>query len=474
MMPTWLSLLPPLITIAMAIWSRQILPSLLVGLLVGCYLLHPTATGGLETAVDQILRTLLDEGNLQVLLFLYLFSGLVELAGRAGGIKAFSNFAEKHIKSERGVFFVLWALIPVTFIDCGFRVVAAGSITRGLAEKHKIARARLAFMLNNTSSPVVELIPIATTFVGFNLVIIAQGLKGAGLSQDTAAYAIWLRAIPFEFFSIVLLAFTLLSVFFQFGKAAPGQGDRDATTAEGKKAMDMSPAETVIAPRVINLVVPMLSVIVLTFFFFWFFGKDRPGNDSVLSAMAHTEPNKAMLTSLFIALLISGVLYLLQKYSLEAMTSDVVSGGNKIMPTLAILILAWPLAAVAGDLGLNGFVQQQLGRSLPGWSVPVSLFVVSSTVTYFIGSGWGAASLLMPVAIPLAASAQVGIPLCVAAVITGGTFGDVTSPVAGMTNMASNVARADHAAYLRYARPYNLTAAGVAAVLFLVAGFLGW
>ena len=142
------------------------------------------------------------------------------------------------------------------------------------------------------------------------------------------------------------------------------------------------------------------------------------------------------------------------------------------MPTLAILILAWPLAAVAGDLGLNDFVQQELGRSLPRWSVAVSLFVVSSAVTYFIGSGWGAASLLMPVAIPLAVSAHAGIPLCVAAVITGGTFGDVTSPVAGMTNMASNVVRADHAAYLRYARPYNLTAAGVAAVLFVVAGLL--
>lgn len=471
-MPTWLSVLPPLVTIAAAIWSKQILPSLLVGLLVGSYLLHPTPTGGLETALEQIVKTLLDEGNLQVLLFLYLFSGLVGLCSRAGGIKAFSSLAEKHIKSERGVFFVLWALIPFTFIDCGFRLVAAGSIVRGLADKHKVARGRLAFMLNNTASPVVELIPIATTYVGFNLAIIAQGLKGAGLSRDTSAYATWLGAIPFEFFSIALLAVTLVSVFFQFKKASGAHDGPGAVTPEGKHTMDMSSAETVIEPRVINLIIPMATVIALTFFFFWFFGKDKPGNDSVLSAMANTEPNRAMLTSLFIALLISGVLYALQKYSLKAMTSDVVTGGNKIMPTLAILILAWPLAAVSGDLGLNDFVQQQLGRSLPGWSVPVSLFVVSSAVTYFIGSGWGAASLLMPVAIPLAVSAHAGIPLCVAAVITGGTFGDVTSPVAGMTNMASNIARADHSAYLRYARPYNLTAAGIAVVLFVVAGFV--
>ncbi len=465
-------MLPPLITIAAAIWSKQILPSLLAGLLVGSYLLHPTPSGGLETAVEQILKSLLDEGNLQVLLFLYLFSSLVELSSRAGGIKAFSNFAEKHIKSEPGVFFVLWALIPFTFIDCGFRVVAAGSIVRGLADEYKVARARLAFMLNNTASPVVELIPIATTYVGFNLAIITQGLKGAGLSADTSAYTTWLRAIPFEFFSIALIVITLVSVFFQFKKAGGGHAGAEAVTPEKTQAMDMSSAETVIAPRVINLIIPMVTVIALTFFFFWFFGKDKPGNDTVLSAVANTEPNRAMLTSLVIALLVSGVLYALQKYSLKAMTSDVITGGNKIMPTLAILILAWPLAAVSGDLGLNDFVQQQLGQSLPGWSVAVSLFVVSAAVTYFIGSGWGAASLLMPVAIPLAVSAHAGIPLCVAAVITGGTFGDVTSPVAGMTNMASNIARADHSAYLRYARPYNLTAAGIAVVLFVVAGFV--
>jgi len=166
-MNTWLSLLPPLITIGIAIWSKKILPALLIGLLTGSYLLHPTVTGGFATAVDQIVKTLTDKDNLQVLLFLYLFSGLIGIVKRSGGIKAFSDKADKHIKSEKGVFFTLWALIPVTFIDCGFRIVGAGSITRSLAEKHKIATERLAFMLNNTASPVVELIPIATTFVGF-------------------------------------------------------------------------------------------------------------------------------------------------------------------------------------------------------------------------------------------------------------------------------------------------------------------
>lgn len=138
---------------------------------------------------------------------------------------------------------------------------------------------------------------------------------------------------------------------------------------------------------------------------------------------------------------------------------------------LAILVVAWSLGGVSQDLHLGVFIQQHLGNSLPAWGVPISLFILSSAVTYFIGAGWAAASLIMPFAISLAVSAGSGVPICVGAVITGGTFGDVTSPVAGMTNMASSVARADHMKYLKYANPYNFTALVIAAFLFLVFGW---
>ena len=122
---------------------------------------------------------------------------------------------------------------------------------------------------------------------------------------------------------------------------------------------------------------------------------------------------------------------------------------------------------------MNVFIQNLVGTSLPVWSVAVALFILSASVTYFIGSGWGSASLIMPFAIPLAVTVGASVPLCVAAVITGGTFGDVTSPVAGMTNMSSNITRADQAEYLRYAAPYNFAAAGIAAILYVVAGLVG-
>ncbi len=468
----WLSILPPIITIAIAIWSKKIIPSLLIGLLTGSYLLNPTLTGGFETAVDQIVKTLIDSGSLQVLLFLYLFSGLIFLIRKSGGIKAFSDIADKHVKSERGVFFLLWALIPVTFIDCGFRIVGAGSITSSLAEKNKMAKERFAFMLNNTASPVVELIPIATTYVGFNIANISIGLKAAGNPEDTSAYAIWLKAIPLEFFSIVLIIITFFTIFYQLKKPVNAPAKQSAEKEMKGMKMKMEETEPSIKPRVINLIVPLVSVISLSIFFFWFFGKDKPGNNTFIEAMSDTDPNRAMLVALFITIAISAVFYFFQKYNLKEMTSDIISGGNEIMPTLVILTIAWPLASVSQALGLNDFIHQNLGTSMPAWSVAVSLFILSSAVTYFIGSGWGAASLIMPIAISLAVVSGASIPLCVAAIITGGTFGDVTSPVAGMTNMSSNIAHADHAKYLKYASPYNFIAAGIAAVLFLIVGII--
>ncbi len=466
----WLSILPPIITIAIAIWSKKIIPSLLIGLLAGSYFLNPTFTGGFETAVDQIVNTLTDSGSLQVLLFLYLFSGLMSIIKKSGGIKAFSDLADRHVKSERGVLFLLWALIPVTFIDCGFRIVGAGSITRSLAEKNKIAKERFAFMLNNTASPVVELIPIATTYVGFNIANISIGLKAAGNTENTSAYSIWLKAIPLEFFSIVIILITFLTIFYQFKK--PENAPAKPSAEKEMKEMKMEETEPSIKPRVINLIIPLVSVISLSIFFFWFFGKDKPGNNTFISSMANTDPNRAMLVALFITIVISAVCYFLQKYNLKEMTSDIISGGNEIMTTLVILTIAWPLASVSQALGLNDFIHQNLGSSMPAWSVSVSLFILSAAVTYFIGSGWGAASLIMPIAISLAVVSGASIPLCVAAIITGGTFGDVTSPVAGMTNMSSNIAHADHAKYLKYASPYNFMAAGIAAILFLIAGVI--
>jgi tetracycline resistance efflux pump len=402
----WLSILPPIITIAVAIWSRKILPSLLLGLLVGSYLLNPTIIGGLETSVESIIKILSDKDNLQVLLFLYLFSGLIALIRKAGGIAAFSSWISKYVKTEKRVFFTLWALIPVTFIDCAFRIIGTGSIIRNIAEKNKVSKDRLAFMINNTASPIIELIPIATTFVGFNIANINQGLKAAGILEKKSAYNILLHAIPYEFFSIVVLIITFSTIYFQWKKPTNEQATPRSVQkplGEMNMSMAMDDDEPEIKPRIINLAVPMLTVIFFSLFFFRYFGAIKAGANATLTdIITLTDPNKAMLLALFATIIVTGIIFSFQKYSLKKMTADIISGGNELMNILAILVVAWSLGAVSQELNLSSFIQQQIGSSLPVWSIPAALFVISSIVTYFIGEGWAAASLIMPFAISIA------------------------------------------------------------------------
>ena len=238
----------------------------------------------------------------------------------------------------------------------------------------------------------------------------------------------------------------------------------------GGMTMTMDAAKPQVQPRILNLILPLTAVIFFSFFFYWYFG--RAGWDGTISSIiAATDPNMAMLVALCISIFMSGLLYFFQKYPLNTMTMDLIAGGNDLMHILAILIVAWALGDVSQELGLSTFIQQQLGNSLPMWSLPVSLFLISAAVTYFIGEGWAAASIIMPFAVSLAVTTGSGIPLCVAAVITGGTFGDVSSPIAGMANMSSNVFGADHMKYIQYASRYNFASAGIAAILFLIAGF---
>lgn len=471
-MTDWLPLLPPLTTIILALWSKRILPSLFAGLLLGSYLLKPDIIGGIETSIGYIVDTLSDKENLQVLLFLYLFSGLIGMFKRSGGIAAASDFVGRFVKSKRGVFYYVWLLIPVTFIDCDFRIVGAASMSRSLAEKHGVSRERLAFMLNNTASPIVELVPIATTFVGFNIANIGQGLRIAGVT-DVSAYGTLLRAIPLEFFSSVVLLITFASIFYEWKRSTKKHETHEEKDDTHGMHMDMQEQKPEIRPRAFNLVMPMLAVVCLSIFFYWYFGVREAGQGSSLAAIiTATDPNKAMLVALLVTLLMTGIAYFFQKYSMKKMVADIFSGGNDVVPILAVIATAWAVAAVSQDLGLSEFIREQLGNSLPGWALPAALFLISSAITYALGEGWASAAMIMPFAIALAVSSGAGIPLSVAAVITGGTFGDTTSPVAGMTNMSSNAARADHSQYLRYASVYNFTAAGIAAVLFLAFGLL--
>ncbi len=466
----WIAAIPAVVTIILTTWTKKLFPSLLIGLITGGMLKSQSIFNGLPTTIEYIVNSLSNKGNLEVLIFLYLFSGLVGLIKKSGGIKAFTSLSEKHIKNERAVLYTIWGIVPLTFIDCGFRVVATGSIIKSLAKKYEVAKERLAFMINNTASPIVVLIPVATTFVGYNIGVINQGLNAAG-QDGVSGYTILLESIPLQFFSIVAIIITFAGIYFDIEKKGfykPHKED-EKEKEDDMEMMNMGDEESRIKPRLINIIIPMVLVIALSFIILLVYGLQVSENHSGIGAiMEAIEPTSAMLLALFTTIIVTGIIFLVQGYPLGDMTQDLISGGNEIMDTIAILVLAWPLSDISLELGLPEFIENTLGGSLPKVLVPVSIYIATCLVAYFIGTSWGTWALVMPVAIPLAVSTGTSIPIAVAAVLSGGTFGDVTSPISGMTVMASNISNANHMKYIKYASYYNIAAGIIAAALFVI------
>jgi Na+/H+ antiporter NhaC len=521
-----LSLAPPILSIVLALITRQVIPSLLIGLWVGSFIVAPGIIPSIAKMADYIINTLADTGNLDVLLFLYAFSGLVAVIELSGGVQGFARLLSRIVKSKRGALFGLWALEPITFIDCGFRVVATGSIMKPIVQKYGISRERFAFMLNNSASPVVSLIPIATTFVGYMVGVVASGLHVAG--SRSSPYIIFLQSIPFNFFSIVSFGVVLLSILgvldFRVMKrleekaqengkeieerskqmtgepdyqdqltTKPGMGMAFSMEAgheispkvhgqspgkvhhmeHNKMDMDheMGEIDMNIEPRPWNLIVPIVVLIPLSFYLMWWSGKSKGGR-TLLDIFSKADSSRAMLLALLITTIVSVAFYRFQGLHLKEMVSRFIKGGNRLMTTIAILTVAWPIARVSKDLGLPRLITTTVGNRLPAFLVPLAVFVITAAVTFFIGSSWGTWALTMPLAIPLAAVSGASIPMTVGAVFAGGTFGDVSSPLSGMGAMASGIAEVEHMDYITAQMPYNLTAAAVAAVGFLVAALI--
>ncbi|RSL28898.1 hypothetical protein D7Z54_34075 [Salibacterium salarium] len=497
----WLSVMPPLTAVVFAMWTKQVIPSLLIGLWAGSLLYTGSLLESLNQTVSYITGVLRDVGNLDVLLFLYMFSGLVALIQASGGVQAFAKRISQFIKGPNQTLLASWGLLPITFMDCGFRVVAGGAIIKPVAERYHVARERLAYMLNNSSSPVIVLIPIATTFIGYIIGVLNKGMQAAGVNGDP--FALFIRSLPFHFFSYISIAVALLSLIpvLNFGPMKKligvnpnstkskrtvekgdqatefsrelGEDEKDNTekadsvkdqmgvAMKGEKKgmgmkMGMDDEEPQLKPRLINILVPIVLLIFLSF----------------LLMSGSENPSRMMLLALMVTLVASVVLYLVQGLSLKKMTDHFVKGGNKLMATIIILLLAWPISDVSQDLGLTQLIEGTLeGTISPVW-VPLLVFIVTGAVTYFIGSSWGAWALMMPVAIPLAVTTGGSLPLAAAAVLSGGTFGDVTSPVSGMTAMSAGIAEADHMKYVQAMTPYNMTAVTISSLLFLGTAYL--
>ncbi|MFC4076059.1 Na+/H+ antiporter NhaC family protein [Salinithrix halophila] len=500
------SLLPFLIVIPLAILTRQVLPGLLVGLLVGSYMMKPTLLGGVEAAIHYLLKELSSPDNLRLLVFLYGFGSFVGLIRVTGGVSGFSQWMNRHIRSVRGAFGLTWLSSAATFMAPDFRIITVGPVMQRVFQRLKVPDSKVAFVIDATSTPLIALIPVGTCFVGYMVGLIGDAARPQDLGGS--AYGLLLKSLPFNFFAILMLLYALYRTFFtgnrdecksddpadcppaiqtpfrmspqvayldrMDGKQREKSQEKiSGASSEHEPDSDFPDPVDIVAdsakPRTIHLIVPLLTLILSTFILTWWDGTAKA--PSFLGALVKADAAKAMLGAVFITLLLSMVWYAAYRQPLSRVLFGFLQGGNEMMGVNVLLALVWALTAVSTDLGFIHYTKSLIGEAIPSlWLAPV-LFLLGCVIAYIIGSTFGAWAILMPLGFSLAAGTGTPLPLIAGVVFASGTFGGFASPLSDNTVAMATVMKLPLMGYSRMKLKSSLLVCIISAVLYAAAGW---
>lgn len=475
-MDTFWAVIPPVAAIVGAATTKRIIPSLLLGLLAGAFIKSGgNPLGGILAAGEYLAGVVAEESHAYIILFLFAFGALAEIFKIGGGISGFAKTAEPYIQSEKGALLSVLAATPATFLDCCFHVISTGTISKPLLDKVGGSKDRLAFVVNTTSSQLIVLIPFATTYVGYVLGVIGSAMSQAGIGGSP--YFVYLSSIPFNFYSILMVAFSIVSIFIPFKfsffnlaepayKKQEQEGDHDSHEAhEECKFSERVP------PRIANLVIPLIFLLAMIVYLFWWTGQSK-GASSFWDALLNADYEKAILVSSLATLVVTAVLYLAQRIPMKELQSHFLSGGTEMLPPIVILVLAWSISRITQDIGFGAFIGRILESAfLPAQLVPLVIFIIGGLASYFMGSSWGTWALIMPLALSVAAMTGASIPLTVGAVLAGGSVGDNLSPLGETPVLTAAVMEMPVTSHVRFVLPYGLVAIVLSAALYFAAGY---
>lgn len=469
-----ISIFIPIIVIILAMTTKRIITSLIVGILAGGILLaRGNIIKGSIFAIEHLVKSTASEESVYIIMFLFMFGAFGEIMKLSGGIKGFSELANKYVKTEKGALGTVWLVSIFTFIDCCFHTIATGTIGKALIEKVNGSKEKLTVVVNVTSCLLICLIPFGTTYVGYILGVISSSLSKSGLKMS--AYSIYIKSIPFNFYAIIMLLVSIGIIIFnlKFDSIVKKISDKEETKKDeghGHEAHEQCEFEEKAPPRPFNLISPLALLIASTFFFFWYTGKGK--GQGFVGAIMHAEFEKSILLSAVLSIVITTLFYLLQKIPMDEIESHFLSGGNEMLPPIIVLVLSWGLSSIIEDLGFVKFITTTIGPQIPSVLIPVTIFLIGCAASYFMGSAWGTWALLMPIAVPLALTTKSSLPVVIGAVLAGGSLRDNASPLGETAILSSTIAEVPLMKHVKTMLPYSIISIIIASILFVVFTFI--
>ena len=468
----FVSILPPIIAIALAIKTKNVLFSLFVGIFFGSTVLagwNPIK-GFVNLIPNYIYEQVASDSNMQSLTNLLIIGAFVTLIGATGGAAAFANKIGKVINNKKKTEIAMWLGGLFVWFSDSANSLLVGPIFHPIGEKFKVSREKFAYILDATSSPICAMVPIISWGV-YIMGLIQTELEA--LPQVTmTSWDIFVGAVPYQYYSILTLLMVgyLAYTQFDYGPMLKAQRRAEAGIVLREGAVPLRDTRVVelpkgVEPKARMVVVPLIALLTVMFTIFILNGFPKQSLSGIVIRQG-----------IALGFIVGGIIAAVMAYQNKIMTlkqlEDTVFDGMKGMVYLMVLmIFAWSLGSLTKQLGTaNYIVELSEGFLNPGF-LPVIMFIVGCLMSLPTGSSWGPYAILMPIGIPVAVQMGAPVVVTVAAIICGGLFGDHCSPLSDTTLLASMGAASDHMDHFKTQFPYALTVAFVSAILYLIAGF---
>ncbi len=507
--PQWMSILPPLIAIAIALLFKEVFTALFLGIFSGAFVVSlyggSSLLSGIPHAIQRIidtyiLQSLYDEGHLSIILFSMLIGGMVNLITRNGGMQGVIRFLSRYARSPRSGQFITWLLGIVIFFDDYANTLVVGNTMRPVTDQLRISREKLAYLVDSTAAPIAS-IAFITTWIGAEISYIQDGITTIGLEETP--YNIFFHSLQYAFYPILTLIFILLLIqsnrdfgpMYKAEKRAR-RGVAISSNEEEKgfsnNLNDLTPEQGVKA-RAYNAVIPVVTVIVGTIAGLFITGLDNNPWEpqwgfahNLSNVIGASDSYKALLWASLGSVLVTVLLTVGGKIlPMRKAVDSLINGFRTMLTAIIILIMAWSIALLTKEMHTADFISRvALAARIPAELIPGLTFVLAALVSFSTGTSWGTMAILYPLVLPASwfITRETGMDyehalmifyIVVSTVLTGSVLGDHCSPISDTTILSSLASSCDHIQHVRTQMPYAVTAGSVALFMGIIPAAYG-
>lgn len=468
---TIFSLIPPIVAIALALITKEVYLSLLIGIMSGAFLFTgPNPLHAVETMI-----TIMGEkigGNVNILLFLAFLGIVVALITKSGASKAYGEWASHAIRTKKGALFATMFLGMLIFVDDYFNCLTVGTVMRPVTDKQKITRAKLAYIIDATAAPICIIAPISSW----------AAAVGSSLPEDSGVdgFSLFLHTIPFNLYALLTICFMIFLVAGDFDFAAMKRYEEQVKKTGKETTVEAEAMEISGNGKVIDLILPILVLIAFCISGMLYTGGILDGV-GLVEAFANCDSALSLVLGSFFTLVFIFVFYMLRRViRFNEFCESFTIGVKAMIPAIMILCLAWTLSGIcsADYLNIGGYVKEVVGgNTLVGSLMPALMFVIAAGLAFSTGTSWGTFGILLPIAFAVVGAENMnGLTIVTASILAGAVCGDHVSPISDTTILASAGAQCHHINHVSTQIPYVLCVAACCFLGYLAAGFTanGW